>query len=225
MQALQRYLDSENLDKTTPTPIPRLALSNDKRLLVPREIHSPTANTITLDLESAPVRIRDVQVNEPVCFLHSSVIRGRDRQASAEEGSTFLAELDLQLDSGAQLVLGLNNHHVGSYYWARSAGSGAAMDAPGVSFGTSSDGAKSGMLQWKSDGGPIDCNSNDGKRSEWVNFLRTGDTVQLLPFDVDDATLSIGGKGEKDHVRVFGVSSRNRPLGSEPAVVCEWRLH
>ena len=52
-------------------------------------------------------------------YLHSSVLRGRD-DANEDDASstTFLAEIDLDpnLCSGdAQLVLGLNNHHVGGY--------------------------------------------------------------------------------------------------------------
>jgi hypothetical protein len=115
--------------------------------------------------------------------------------------------------SGAQLVLGLNNHHVGSYYWARSAGSGAAMEAPGILFDTG------GILRWKNPRGPMECNSNDGKRSEWANFLRKGDTVQLLPLNVEEAILS----AMKSDC-IFGVSSEGRPLGSEPQVVCKWTL-
>lgn len=95
------------------------------------------------------------------------------------------------------------------------------MEAPGVLFDMS--GGDRGILRWERKGGPIECNSNDGKRSEWVNFLRSGDTVQLLPFDVEDAILCMtASKGSTDCI--FGVSSKNRPLGSEPEVVCKWRL-
>ena len=46
---------------------------------------------------------------------------------------TFLAEIDVPYGLGrnSQLVMGINNHHVGSYYWARSVGMGASMEAPG----------------------------------------------------------------------------------------------
>ena len=122
------------------------------------------------------------------------MVRSREQAVEGRDDpvTTFLAELDLTPSkcgsSGAELVLGLNNHHVGSYYWARSAGSGASMEAPGVLFDMN---GSSGVLRWEKEGGPIECNSNDGKRSEWVNFLRAGDTVQLLPFDVDDTILSM----------------------------------
>ena len=180
-------------------------------------------------------------------YLHSTVTRGRDDDVIANQDdplSTFLAEIDLDTtlcgDGDAHLVLGLNNHHVGSYYWARSAGAGSSMEAPGVWYGRSSNssnndrGNMGGVLRWLDDNGPTACNSNDGKRSEWVNFLTKGDTVQLLPSDGQDAILEFhnryGGvesdeEGGKDasSTRIFGISSEGRPMGSEPRVVCQWR--
>ena len=188
-----------------------------------------------------------------LAYFHTSVVRSRSDVEDAsvkKDGKPFLAELDLQpslcgsdgadasvgkdgkpflaeLDlppslcgsDGARLVLGLNNHHVGSYYWARSAGAGSSMDAIGVAF--VDNGNDRGALCWEDEGGPMACNSNDGKRSEWCNFLRPADTVQLIP---------MGSTGEDalveflDHAGcVFGVSSENRPMGSEPEVVCVWR--
>jgi len=229
-------------------------------------------------------------------YLHSSVIRSRDDlDTSSTETtttllpSTFLAELDIGIDlcGGSsssqqqeqesppppppQLVMGINNHHVGSYYWARSAGMGASMETPGILFQncpistatatsttTSSSGSSSGsgrstsstsssntgMLCWEGNT-PFDCNSNDGKRSEWVNFLRVGDLVQLLPQDLEDALVAfvnryqeqdeeqqhkeenqeeVGGESEDRSIssRIYGFSSKGRPLGSEPMVVCQW---
>ena len=80
------------------------------------------------------------------------------------------------------------------------------------------------ILRWENDAGPTLCNSNDGKRSEWVNFLRKGDTVQLLPhFDQDSIMAFIHDFEQNDlPTRIFGVSSEGRPLGSEPVVVCKW---
>jgi hypothetical protein len=196
--------------------------------------------------------------------------------SSSSSSSTFLAELDLptsavlMLESSAaasaaasfgadqpaaatspaaaQLVLGLNNHHVGSYYWARSAGAGAAMEAPGIELlVVDDDDSSSGgcQLHWASTLGPTACNSNDGKRSEWVNFLRPGDQVQLIPTlqSAEQSVLQwITMKGKPNDPRatknayatassslsswgrIFGVSNYKRPLGSEPAVVCEWKL-
>lgn len=88
------------------------------------------------------------------------------------------------------------------------------MDAPGIVVD------ERGIVRWQSKEGPIDCNSNDGKRSEWVNFLRTGDTVQLLPEDAEAAIHQFARQG-----RVYGISSQGRPLGSEPEVVCTWKLN
>ena len=76
--------------------------------------------------------------------------------------------------------------------------------------------------------------ANDGKRSEWVNFLRKEDTVQFVPADGQNALLqfrdrfgkrSDDGKFDDTSIRVFGISSQGRPIGSEPEVVCEWRCN
>ena len=175
-------------------------------------------------------------------YLHSTVTRGRDDAIPGEDEpiSTFLAEIDLDPTlcfNDAHLVLGLNNHHVGSYYWARSAGAGSSMEAPGVGYGSSSESNSIGELRWVDESGPTACNSNDGKRSEWVNFLRRQDTVQLLPHDGQATLMEFykrygqslsnidedGKGGHKGTSRIFGISNEGRPMGSEPAVVCEWR--
>ncbi len=169
-------------------------------------------------------------------YLHSSVIRVREDAMG--DTNMFLAELDLAPPSAlasenARLVLGINNHHVGSYYWARSVGMGASMEAPGVYFGQSHAGK--GILRWETEGGSVDCNSNDGKRSEWVNFLRIGDNVQLLPVCNEDALLAFSERFNNDSeavtedkwkqsntCHIYGFTSKGRPLGSEPIIVCEW---
>ncbi len=187
---------------------------------------------------------RQHQKNNAVGYLHSSVIRAREDVTDDDAPiSTFLAEVDLKqslcsfnLGRGstgnsndtvkAHLVLGLNNHHVGSYYWARSAGMGSSMEAPGVLFGpsSSSDGMDKGIIRWERVGG----NSNDGKRSEWVNFLRRGDNVQFLPACEQEAIMAFVKTYEidksKDESRIYGISSKGRKLGSEPLVVCRWTL-
>eukprot|EP00584_Thalassiosira_punctigera_P020000 CAMPEP_0172571224 /NCGR_PEP_ID=MMETSP1067-20121228/130549_1 /TAXON_ID=265564 ORGANISM="Thalassiosira punctigera, Strain Tpunct2005C2" /NCGR_SAMPLE_ID=MMETSP1067 /ASSEMBLY_ACC=CAM_ASM_000444 /LENGTH=280 /DNA_ID=CAMNT_0013363503 /DNA_START=63 /DNA_END=902 /DNA_ORIENTATION=+ len=176
-------------------------------------------------------------------YLHSSVVRAREDAVAGEDDplSTFLAEVDLDpalCGGDARLVLGLNNHHVGGYYWARSAGAGSSMEAPGVWFGgdgdrNGSDGnvpakTERGFLRWINEDGPTACNSNDGKRSEWVNFLRKEDTVQFVPGDGQNTLLhfrkrfgeqSDAGKHDEASIRVFGISSQGRPMGSEPEVV------
>jgi len=193
-------------------------------------------------------------------YIHSSVIRTRcdnDDTSSDDDddddddvdvvddgaSTTFLAEIDATptLCAGpAKLVLGLNNHHVGGYYWARSSGAGSSMEAPGVSFGYSGSSNTSsnrgGLLHWTDANGPRACNSNDGKRSEWVNFLRLGDTVQLVPTNGQESILQFvqryGSQQPTSNVdddallmsstRIFGISSHGRPMGSEPEVVCVW---
>ncbi|KAL3811163.1 hypothetical protein ACHAXA_001378 [Cyclostephanos tholiformis] len=184
----------------------------------------------------------DVVEGQPaVGYIHSAVVRAREEAVPGEDDplSTFLAEIDADpaLCCGrARLVLGLNNHHVGGYYWARSAGAGSSMVAPGVSFGSGGSGnsiasvkSDRGVLRWMNDDGPEACNSNDGKRSEWVNFLRRGDTLQLVPADGQNSILrfrerfGIRMDDFSSSIRVFGISSRGRPMGSEPEVVCEWR--
>jgi hypothetical protein len=188
------------------------------------------------DCESIVEVIFPVEEGQPaIGYFHSSVVRAREDATPDDDPiATFLAELDLDPalcgrneddTPPAKLVLGLNNHHVGSYYWARSAGAGSSMEAPGVLFGCCKKSPKSrGILRWMDEGGPICCNSNDGKRSEWVNFLRKGDTVQLVPVNGQDAMIQMSDKfGANGRHRIFGISSEGRPMGSEPEVVCEWR--
>ena len=163
----------------------------------------------------------DVLQTPGLCYLHASVVTPQDATQS-NQNAAFLATLDLLPGVGAELVLGLNNHHGGSYYWARAAGAGAAMEAPGIVLD-----AATATLQWQSEQGPIACNSNDGKRSEWVNFLRLGDQVQLRPLQIDaqDVLAKYANANlNPTPSRIFGVSSKSRPMGSEPAVVCEWRI-
>lgn len=179
-----------------------------------------------------------VEGQPAIGYLHSTVTRGRNDAIPGEDEpiSTFLAEIDLDPTlccNDAHLVLGLNNHHVGSYYWARSAGAGSSMEAPGVGYGSNhsnddnNNSNSKGVLRWLDESGPTACNSNDGKRSEWVNFLRKQDTVQLLPNDGQDTLMEFYKRyGQEDitSTRIFGISNDGRPMGSEPAVVCEWRF-
>jgi hypothetical protein len=210
-----------------PTPCLVLDISLLQRhcaALPPLEFPSDSDGTILLLVPHDPVSHLDIDATAPpvalvrdVAYVHTTVTRGK--QPGDDPSTSFLAQLDSppHIQDVTQLVLGLNNHHVGSYYWARSAGAGAAMEAPGVMVSETS------CLQWKSNEGFIECNSNDGKRSEWVNFLQKGDTVQLLlllqkPEQISDKETSILKK-----LPIFGVSSKGRPMGSEPEVVCKWK--
>jgi len=194
-----------------------------------------------------------------VCYLHSRVIvdddggsKERDMDTTATKNAPprllsvaldlidvamfeSVEEDDIEFGNSidAELVLGLNNHHVGSYYWARSAGAGAAMEAPGIRLEcrrrttTAPMSSSSCRLRWDSDDNTFEqCNSNDGKRSEWTNFLRPDDQVQLVPRRPTDALRRFVCRyeeGDEDESRVYGISSEGRPLGSEPAVVCQWK--
>ena len=62
-------------------------------------------------------------------YIHASVSVSKSCPVGKETHSrdgTFLAEIDVPYGLGrnSQLVMGINNHHVGSYYWARSVGMG-----------------------------------------------------------------------------------------------------
>ena len=122
----------------------------------------------------------------------------------------------------AHLVLGLNNHHVISYYWARSAGSGAAMEAPGVHVVKNDDATSTSsavQMRWASPEGYTACNSNDGKRSEWVQYLKEDDQIQLRPNNFETTVRSATFRDS-----IYGVTMLGRPLGSEPIVVCRWNI-
>ena len=244
VQALRRSLVAEPLpimNNNDEEVLPSIRCPKNNLLLHPISI---TGNINNDDKKNKVVGVVDcnfpiVDGQPAIGYLHSTVTRGRDDAIANQDDplSTFLAEIDLDTTlcgsgSGAHLVLGLNNHHVGSYYWARSAGAGSSMEAPGVWYGCNSNSGNNnnkdismgGVLRWLDDNGPAACNSNDGKRSEWVNFLRKGDTVQLLPRDGQDAILEFHNRyGDGVESRIFGISSEGRPMGSEPRVVCEWR--
>ena len=253
-QALRRHVgplitDGQNEDAdATAIYAPSIRCPQNNLLLCPSIIKSQRnecSDSIVVDCEF------QVPEGQPaIGYLHSSVIRAREDAIPGKDDplSTFLAEIDLDPNlcgGDAQLVLGLNNHHVGGYYWARSAGAGSSMEAPGVWFGNGSNNAKEennsdatknngkGILRWLNEEGPTACNSNDGKRSEWVNFLRAGDTVQLVPANGQDSLLqfsrqfakqSVEEEDDRNSIRVFGISSQGRPMGSEPEVVCEYRF-
>jgi hypothetical protein len=219
VQVLQQHLDS--VSKSANTPIPPIDLFGRKKILVPVPMKDLDKNDNcphSFDENATP--LLDVLSTPGLCYIHASVVTPQDD--TKNQNAAFLATLDLLPNVAAELVLGLNNHHVGSYYWARAAGAGAAMEAPGVVLD-----AESATLQWESEQGPIACNSNDGKRSEWVNFLRVGDQVQLRPLQLNaqDVLARYANTNlNPTPSRIFGVSSKSRPMGSEPAVVCEWRI-
>ena len=96
---------------------------------------------------------------------------------------------------------------------------GASLPAHGVFFSDSNS-----ELYWKKRGPGMDAtetteessNSNDGKRSEWADFLNVGDTVQLIPEDVSSVLK------ESRFSTLLGVRRIGRPLGADPIVEQVW---
>ena len=163
-----------------------------------------------------------------VIYAHTSVLSGRDPQAGAVGLTTVpgvaagraaeyveLARLDVTLEQaggvGSFVGLGLNNHFTGGYYWGRASGPGAAMPAPGVELAFAK-GAKPLLSLLRVD------NSNDGKRSEWCEFLRKGDQLQIVP-QSPSGMLTTGPFDVLVGVRRQGDGV---PPGAEPIVVAAW---
>lgn len=138
-------------------------------------------------------------------------------QYNSEDSQVLLAELDCSVDDIGGLEsfvgLGLNNHLCGGYYWGRASGPGAAMPAPGVKLATtpSSDTGRLSLLR-------VD-NSNDGKRSEWCEFLQWGDQLQVVPASTE-ALLTAGPFDVLVGVRRVG---EGVPPGAEPRVSAVWQ--
>ena len=155
-------------------------------------------------------------------FVHTQVTSTIKRDSVTQQmgsGKSFdICEVDISEipGDGAYLGIGLANHHVGGYYWARGMGMGASLPAHGISF-------DQGRLYWKKRG-PGDArlttednsNSNDGKRSEWADFLAVSDTVQLVPNSVDQILKS------ESFSSLLGVRRIGRPLGADPIVEKVW---
>lgn len=210
LQVLEKRLSESSTKKDNDVTLPKeISIKNvelkDEHVIkiVTKEIATETSHVFG----DTSIK-RDFMYNEDsdLFYVHSTVIKDKT------DSEDILAVLDLPRTSDpmeAQLVLGLNNHHCISYYWARSAGAGASMDAIGVEYES-----KTSELKWAK-GGFINSNSNDGKRSEWCNFLRKGDQVQLKPLDL---------LWMKTLPAIYGITRKDRPLGSEPCVVCKFEI-
>lgn len=182
------------------------------------------------DLLSSSSPENQLDVLQGCVFVHTKVTDTsvRDR-INAERGSgksPVIGSVDaVFVKGGAYLGLGLSNHHVGGYYWARSMGIGASLEAHGVGYRSGSG----GELYWeKRDSNSSvrrgsttydSSNSNDGKRSEWADFLVEGDTVQLIPFD---ASLALTDNNASFSNLLVGVRRAGRPLGADPIVEKLW---
>ena len=237
---------TSDIDETS-VPIPPILLPQSQDVLVPYPMNgyetcdASATCSHTFDQTLDAVDILHMNDDGDTCFgyIHCQVVKPLP---SLSDDVTFLCQLNLNpttfveepCDSSmgssnswtvapAHLVLGLNNHHVISYYWARSAGSGAAMEAPGVivvnDVVTAAPSSSSVQIRWASPEGYTACNSNDGKRSEWVQYLKEGDQIQLRPNNFETIVHS-----EALRHSIYGITMLGRPLGSEPRVVCRWNI-
>jgi hypothetical protein len=164
-------------------------------------------------------------------FIHTKVADTSVRDAITEEQGSGKSHVICQVDAlptlipgGAFLGIGLANHHVGGYYWARGMGIGASLPAHGIHFRACEDSENGGELYWRKRGPGVDArettedssNSNDGKRSEWADFVAVGDTVQLVPEDAAEVMKN------SPFSTLLGVRRIGRPLGADPIVEKVW---
>lgn len=245
-----------NLLTDLPTPTLLIELTLAEKAL---NQTTTTTSSMSLDdyLQQPPGGMTAAAKDEPASpsvtalegsiFVHTRITdtsaRDRINQDLGSGKSTVIGSVDAvgraHVPGGAFLGIGLSNHHVGGYYWARGMGIGASLEAHGVGFrdaaaaaasSASNDEAtqtKGGELYWKkrdseqlvSRGATTEesSNSNDGKRSEWADFLVQGDTVQLIPLN---ATRVLW---ESKFDQLVGVRRVGRPLGADPIVERVWR--
>ncbi len=186
-------------------------------------------------LDAAVMRSSDPGISfEGSLFVHTKVTDTSERDTitriQGSGKSSLICTVDTPPDmipGGAFLGIGLANHHVGGYYWARGMGIGASLPAHGIDFGTSSSvpGGSHGQLFWRRRGPGMDAketteessNSNDGKRSEWADFLSVGDTVQLVPNNAKEVLTNSPFR------LLLGVRRIGRPMGADPIVERIWQ--
>lgn len=205
-----------------PTPILLIELSLAENAL--------SNGTESLDFVLDNPQGDSLQLLDGSLFVHTKVTSTEARDKISRDigsgKSTEIGNVDVpasSLPGGAFLGIGLANHHVGGYYWARGMGMGASLPAHGVEFGPASE--DEGLLFWRKRGPGSNAketteessNSNDGKRSEWADFLSTGDTVQLVPKSCPKALTS------SPFETLVGVRRIGRPLGADPVVERVWR--
>lgn len=144
----------------------------------------------------------------PAAYLHTRVAASslQRRPKYHKDASYALARLDTPLPAGgAYLAMGLNNDYDASYYWARHAGPSSRAAVPGIGVRegdlglaeifrlSEEEGRRQGNLQ-----------PNDGKWSEWCEFLKPGDQVDLVPTSALAALHAAGGA-------LCGISRAGRP--------------
>lgn len=228
-----------------PTPTLLLELSLAERALNQTNIFDSLDDV--LNAERATVTNDDTtSLLDGSLFVHTRVCDTSDRDAiDAKLGSgksPSIGRVDVGfVPGGAFLGIGVSNHHVGGYYWARGMGMGAALEAHGVGFRglSASQDPYNGMgeLYWRKrknrsptsndefcnesikEGATTETssNSNDGKRSEWADFLSKGDTIQLVPYNATSVLVDSGFQW------ILGIRREGRPLGADPIVEKIWK--
>ena len=105
------------------------------------------------------------------------------------------------------------------YYWARSMGPRARYPAPGIGVRTSADGLTEVLRLPEAEAAALNpqggIQMNDGKRSEWCEYLKVGDEVDLIPNDAFAALRAFDGA-------VVGIRRSGLPLGAEPVTCGAW---
>lgn len=154
----------------------------------------------------------------PAAYLHARVASSLQQRPRYHRDSSYaLTRLDTALPAGgAFLSMGLNNDYDASYYWARHVGQNARRAAPGIGV-RADDLGLAEIFRLSEDEGRLQGNlqPNDGKWSEWCEFLKLGDQVDLVPSSALAALRAAGGS-------VCAISRADRPLGAEPEVVGRW---
>jgi hypothetical protein len=236
----QQQIRIGDLLSDLPTPILLLELSLAEGAIK----DSSSGNRLNNALEDPTRRFPTSTSLDEALFVHTKVTSTSKRDAACETfGSgktTSVCEVDVSPDDipgGAYLCIGLANHLVGGYYWARGMGIGACLPAHGIAFGSEPKndyGDKEeehkkggdGELYWKKRGPGQDAketteessNSNDGKRSEWADFVVVGDTVQLVP----ENALQVLTSSSTSFSTLIGMRRIGRPLGADPIVEMVW---
>jgi len=154
-------------------------------------------------------------------FVHARVQRLAPRETRYHKDATYpLATLDVAFPTGgAYLAMGLNNHWDADYYWARSMGTRARYAAPGIWLRAAADGLTEVVRLPEAEAAALNpeagIQTNDGKRSEWCEYLKAGDEVDLVPLDALAVLESFDGA-------VIGIRRSGRPLGAEPVTCGAW---
>ena len=190
-------------------PTPALLVDIDALRTTPEALSTASASELAAALEG-------------VAYVHARVRSTFPRETRYHRDATYpLAALDVALPpGGAYLAMGLNNHWDADYYWARSMGPGARLAAPGIGLRCSADGLLADVVRLpEAEAAKLNpeagFQTNDGKRSEWCEYLKAGDEVDLVPFDALATLRAFGGA-------VVGIQRSGRPLGAEPVTCGAW---